>query len=176
MNKLNDELIKMTKDGSELNEIIVNILGAKIRYKDELISEICLSYLSNKEKVEKVIEAGYFKYYFINTVRNQVHSKTSPFYKNVILNNSKIIDEDIEIVDIIDDTIVDYKIEMELKWQRTLDLRSRTKMDYFESEMMRLYFDDGMTYRAIAEQYEINHTLVFKTIKDVLERIKKQIK
>jgi uncharacterized protein with HEPN domain len=33
-----------------------------------------------------------------------------------------------------------------------------------------------MTYRAIAEEYEINHTLVWKTIKDVLDRIKKQIK
>ena len=48
-------------------------------------------------------------------------------------------------------------------------------MDYFESEMIRLYFDEGMTYRAISREYGVNHTLVYKTVKDVLTRIKKQM-
>ena len=171
---LNDILKEITKKGSEYDEILTNILGRKlIKYKTELISEIALNYLKNYKKIEKVIEEGYFKYYFIMTVKNQVHSNTSSFYKNVRLNdNGSSYDSE----DIIDEWGMTYKMEMEDKWNHINELKRTTKINYFESEMMRLYFDEGMTYRAIAEEYEINHTLVFKTIKDVIERMKKQLK
>ena len=64
--KINDILIEITKRGSIYDDIMNNLLTPRIDLKPELISEISISFLENKEKIEKVYEMGYFKYYFIN--------------------------------------------------------------------------------------------------------------
>jgi hypothetical protein len=66
--KINNILIEITKKGSIYDEIMNNLLSPRFELKPELISEISLSFLENREKIEKVYEMGYFKYYFINTV------------------------------------------------------------------------------------------------------------
>ncbi|MCP4761445.1 MAG: hypothetical protein GY870_06660 [archaeon] len=109
------------------------------------------------------------------TVKNNVHSSTSPFHKNIRLNNKVQVEQDVQVEEIIDEYGMEYKLEMDEKYEQAKQLRKNVKMNYFESEMMRLYFDENMTYRAIAEEYDINHTLVFLTVQNVLERIKKQI-
>lgn len=171
-----EEILKeLYNKNSEYNQIIDKLIAPHFHYKDDLLQEISLSYLSNKKKVQKAIDEGYFKYYFIMTVKNNVHSSTSPFHKNIRLNNKIQIEQDVQVEDIVDEYGLEYKIEMDEKYKQAQYLRKNVKMNYFESEMMRLYFDENKTYRAIAEEYDINHTLVFITIKNVLERIKKQI-
>jgi RNA polymerase sigma factor (sigma-70 family) len=149
-------------------------LGNQIKYKNELISEIAIYYLQNSKKIEDVYNKGYFKYYFIMTVKNQFRSTTSSFYKNVRINDNNKVDETFQLEELEDEYGLEYQNDMDEKWEQSIELRKTIKMNYFESEMMRLYFDENMTYRAIAKEYGINHTLVFKTIKNVLERIKKQ--
>lgn len=172
---LNEILEELYNTESEYNQIIDKLIAPHFHYKDDLLQEICLSYLSNKNKVQKAIDEGYFKYYFIMTVKNNVHSSTSPFHKNIRLNNKVQVEQDVQIEEIIDEYGMEYKLEMDEKYEQAKQLRKNVKMNYFESEMMRLYFDENMTYRAIAEEYDINHTLVFLTVQNVLERIKKQI-
>lgn len=166
-------LTLITTPGTEYDEILNNILGYQhIDKKNELISEISISYLENREKMNDIIQKGYFKYYFITTVKNQVKSSTSSFYKNVRIRD---FDNHEEFEDIKDDWDFQYKQEQEEKWEVTNDIRKKTKMTYFESEMIRLYYDENMTYREIAEEYELNHTLIFQTVKDVIIRMKKQV-
>ena len=171
-----DTIMKeMTNEDSEYNQIIDKLIAPHFHYKNDIIAEVAISYLSNKPKLNKVIKDGYFKYYFIMTVKNQVHSSTSSFHKNIRLTQKIQIDTDVQVTDVIDEWGLEHKLDMEEKYEYLKYLRKNTKMDYFESEMIRLYFDEGMTYRAISREYGVNHTLVYKTVKDVLTRIKKQM-
>ena len=88
---INQILVEITRKGSIFDEIMNNVLNPRVDLKPQLISEIAISYLENAEKIEKVYSDGYFKYYFINTIRNQVHSSTSPFHKNNRINQYNYI-------------------------------------------------------------------------------------
>lgn len=170
-----EALEQMYNKNSEYSQIIDKLIAPHFHYKNDLLGEIAISYLTNKEKVQKAIDNNYFKYYFIMTVKNQVHSSTSLFHKNIRLSDKIQAEEDIQLEDVIDQHSLEYKIEMDDRYNITQQLKNNTKMTYFESEMMRLYFDEEKTYRAIAEEYGINHTLIFKTIQNVVYRLKKQI-
>ena len=96
---LDNILKEISSKGTIYDEIINNIIQPNFHLKPELISEIALSFLENREKIEMVIEQNYFLYYFIRTVKNQIHSKTSGFYKNtrikehIPIDNIQFIDE-----------------------------------------------------------------------------------
>jgi hypothetical protein len=83
---INKILTEIATPGSIYDEIIENILQPRLHLKPELISELAISFLENKIKVEEVINKGYFLYYFIRAVSNNVKSNTSPFYKNILVN------------------------------------------------------------------------------------------
>jgi hypothetical protein len=69
--------------------------------------------LENQKKVGEVIKQGYFLYYFIRAVKNNVHSNTSPFYKNTVIKDTLYYDN-IEIVD--DSDQIDNKMDDEEKY------------------------------------------------------------
>ncbi len=161
--------------GSIYNEIIDNLIAPHLHYKNDLLSIITIDYLNNATSVAKAINKGYFKYYFIMTVKNQVHSKTSKFYKEVKLTSFKVEEFMEEFIDVEDLFGMEYKMEQEDKMNIVKQIRKTTKISYFESECIRLYFDEGMTYRAIAKEYEVNHTLIFHVIKTVVATYKEQL-
>jgi RNA polymerase sigma factor (sigma-70 family) len=165
------------------NEVIDTILFPKhLDYREELISELYLQFVTNKN-ISKSINEGYFKYLFIIAAKNQLHSNTSSFHKNVrktgdlsfdgVLDNYFQIDEKISNQQQMD---LEYKKEKEIQLSELKKAMSKIKMDFFEKEMMRLYFEENHTLRQIGLDYGINHSLVFQTIEKVKERIKKQIK
>lgn len=158
--------------GSIYDEIVDNILYPKLDQKGELLSEISLYYLENKEKIERVYEEGYFKYYFINTVKNQVRSKTSSFHKNIRITNDIDISD---ISDIIDDSDIENKIIFEEKWDVVCNLKNNSGLTWFESQMLREYYDNNKTYRKIEEEYGLDHVLVFKTVKKGITKIQKNL-
>lgn len=178
---INQILEEICKKNSIYDEILCNILGKQnqIVHKNELISEIAINYLTNAEKIESVYEQGYFKYFFIMTVKNQVIG--GPFFRNCIqtISSKRIKSESLhnQLNDIQDDCTdeIDYKIQMDEQYHLVNAARKEIKMTWFESEMMRLYFDENMTYRAIEKEYQLDHVNVFLTIKRVKERIKKHI-
>lgn len=161
--------------GTVYDEIIDNMITPNFHQKPELISEIAISFLSNEEKVNKALKGGYFNYYFIRVVKNQVHSKTSPFHKNCRKTNTQAIPVDeIDIEDEQDD--LSYKMLNEAQNDILNDVLEGTKTTWFEAEIFRLYFDEGLTYRAIEAETGIDHSLCWVTIKKLKQRIKKQIK
>ena len=160
--------------GTVYDEIIDNMITPNFHQKPELISEIAISFLSNQEKVEKALKGGYFNYYFINVVKNQVHSKTSPFHKNCRKSNAYAIPVDeIDIEDEQDD--LEYKELNEVQNDILNEILEDITTTWFDSEIFRMYFEEGMTYREIEAKTQIDHCLAFTVIKKLKAKINKQI-
>jgi RNA polymerase sigma factor (sigma-70 family) len=165
----------IARKGSIFDEIIDNIIAPNFHQKPELISEIAVSFLTNEKSVNKAIKGNYFNYYFIRVVKNQLHSKTSPFHKNVRKTNTMAIPvSEIDIEDEEDD--LQYKMLNERQNDLLTDVLDEIKVTWFEREIFRLYYEEGMTYRAIEAETGVDHSLCWVTIKKIKGRIKKQIR
>ncbi len=180
MNKeIQSILIEITTKGSLYDDIINKMISPNYHQKNELISELTISFYSNEKKILEVIKQGNFKYYFVMMVKNQIHSSTSSFHKNVrqtityTKNNDYTLDDYGDFTE--DKRDIEYKELNEYQMNLIQEVRTNTKMSWFESEMMRLYYDENMSYRKIEAEYGIDHCLIFQTIKSVKIRLKKQI-
>ena len=134
--KINDILTEITNKGSIYDEIIDNIITPRFDLKPELISEIAISFLENKIKIEEVYRLGYFKYYFINTVRNQIHSNTSSFHKNIRIKDNEYF-ENYGYIE--DDTTIEDKIEFENKLNRFEVAYKKTKKSSREEKKVEKF-------------------------------------
>jgi RNA polymerase sigma factor (sigma-70 family) len=172
-----DELmIDMATPGGFYYSIIDNITGNK-KHTRGLISEIALSYLERRDHITRKLKEKDFRYYFIKTVTNQYKSKTSSFYKNMIKTHSDLdLYDRIEVIDDTEELEQKIKEEVRLKWlDNVIDGKSDIKMTWFENQMFRLYYLEGMTYRAIQQEWGINFLIVYNTVKELKEKIKKEL-
>jgi hypothetical protein len=170
---IDDILKEITKKGSIYDEIINNIITPRFELKPELISEIALSFLENREKIEQVYKDKYFKYYFISTVKNQVHSNTSSFHK---INRIKDYEYFGEYNHITDQDDIQDKIEFEVKIDKFQKIYKNTKKTWFENLLWEEYFINDKTYRAIEDEYGIDHCSAWHTVTNLKKRIQKNIK
>lgn len=171
-----DELmIDMATPGGFYYSIIDNITGNK-KHTRGLISEIALSYLERRSVITQKLKEKDFRYYFVRTVMNQYKSSTSSFYFNNVKTN---VDLDYtEYLSIPDEDEIDDKIreEVRLTWlENVIEGRSDVKMSWFENQMFRLYYIEGMTYRKIQEEWGINFLTAYNTVKELKEKIKKEV-
>jgi hypothetical protein len=162
-------LIEIATPHSIYDEMIDNILRPNLHLKSELISELAISFLENEDKVNKVIEQGYFTYYFIRSVINNVRSNTSPFYKNCVIKDRFLY----ENVDIIDEDDIEEKIEKEIKYQKIDKAYVSIPKSYFQEYVFHEYFTKGKTYREIANENgnSFSHCLVFHEVKKVKSQL-----
>jgi hypothetical protein len=172
---INDILKEISTEGTIWDEIIENIIYPNTHLKPELISEIALSYLENKEKIEKTWDDGYFKYYFINTVRNQVRSNTSSFHKNIRISDNVTFDDGFELSGEEGDEI-ERKVMTEIRLGTIKHILNHLPISWFEHQMFIEYYMNNRTYRNIEEEYSLDHVLVWKTVKKVREMVIQHIK
>jgi len=174
---IRDLLKEITKPNTIYDEIIDNIIRPNFHLKPALISELAISFLENEIKVNEVIKKGYFLYYFIRAVKNNVHSSTSPFYKNTVIRDNIYYDN----IDLIDDSDIEQKMENEERYLRIDKIYTKIPKTYFQEFVFQEYFSKGKTYRQIANENEnvFSHCLVFhevtkikKILKDLLENSK----
>lgn len=170
---INTILIEITTPGSLYDEIMDNIITPRYDLKPELISELSISFLENSKKIETIYKDGFFKYYFINACRNQIHSSTSPFHKN-----NRIMD--FEYIDNANTQYDDDDIELKKEFEYKLDLIHKTykqiKKSWFENAMFEEYFIKNKTYRQIEAEYGLDHSLVWLNVKKVKDRLIEEIK
>ena len=167
---INQILEEICKPNSIYDEIIENILYPNLHLKGELVSEIAIGFISNQIKVIEAYNKGYFKYYFINTVKNQVHSKTSSFYK--ITKSSITQDFNDEIYNTItDDDLIQEKRDMEQKYILLNEALENTNLKWFEIQMFNEYYGEGKTYRQIEKDTGVDHCLVFHNVKNAKTKI-----
>lgn len=167
-------LQEICKTGSEFDEIINTIIRPNYHQKPELISELAVSYFSNEENVIKAIRNNYFKYFFIRSVKNQVHSSTSSFHKNCRKSIGADLSDNFDEIDAMDDIM--RKELIEEKYNIIKDALDKVRVTYFQSEIFKMYYFKNYTYRQIEKECNIDHVLAYLTVKKVVEKIKKQIK
>lgn len=159
---IRDILQEITKPNSIFDEIIDNIIRPNFHLKPELISELSISFLENEKKVDEVIKQGYFLYYFIRAVKNNVHSNTSPFYKNTVIRDHIYYDN----IDLVDESDIEEKIDREEKYLILDKLYTKIPKTYFQEFVWQEYYTKGKTYRQIANENEnvFSYCLVFHEV------------
>jgi hypothetical protein len=176
MVEINQILTEICKKNSEYDIILDNLLGNNTEQKNELISELAISFIKNKDKIELAYKDKWFKYLFINAAKTQIQSSTSPFHRNC----RQTISSELEINDattiIDDDYDLQYKIMKEEQHEQLNIALFQVKCTWFEEQIFKSYFVENLTYRGIEEKYNIDHCLAYHTVKKVLNKIKKQIK
>lgn len=169
---LDNILKEISSRGTIYDEIINNIIQPNFHLKPELISEIALSFLENREKIEMVIEQNYFLYYFIRTVKNQIHSKTSGFYKNTRIKEHIPIDN----IQFIDESDLEQKKQIEELYQLIDKSYIKIPKTYFQEYLWHEYYTLNKTHRQIGSENDISHCLSFHEIKKIKEKLIEEIK
>ena len=164
-------LVEITTKGSVYDEIIDNIITPNFHLKPELISELAIGFLENRNKVNNVIEQGYFLYYFIRSIKNQIHSKTSGFYRVTRIKENVPIDN----ISIIDDGDLERKKEIEELYKIIDTCYVRIPKSYFQDFLWHEYFTLNKTHRQIGTENDISHVLSFHEIKKLKERLIEKI-
>lgn len=163
-------LEEIAQKGSIYDEIINNIIQPRFDLKPELISELAISFLENKQKVQQAIDNNYFLYYFIRSCKNQVHSKTSGFHKN-----TRIKDYTQEFnFDIVDENDIELKKEKEEKYIAIDKIYTTIPKTYFQEWLFHEYYTFNKTYRQIAKENDISHTLVFHEVTKIKKIIQEK--
>jgi hypothetical protein len=168
-----DILIQITTPNSIYDEIIDNVIRPNFHLKRELISELSISFLENEKKVNEVIKQGYFLYYFIRAVKNNVHSNTSPFYKNTVIKDTMYYDN----IEIIDEDDIEEKIFNEEKYQLIDKYYTKIPKTYIQEFFWQEYYTQGKTYRQIAKENEnvFSHCLVFHEVSKIKKILQQHI-
>jgi hypothetical protein len=169
---IRQKLIEIATKNSIYDEIIDNIIRPNFHLKPELISELSISFLENEEKLNKVIGDGYFLYYFIRAVKNNVHSNTSPFHKNTRIKEN-IYYDNIEIPD--DDGDIIRKIDNEEKYLKIDSAYTKIPKTHFTEFVWHEYFTKDKTYREIASEVGVSHCLIFHEVKKLKNLIKEKV-
>jgi hypothetical protein len=148
-----------------------NIITPNFHLIPELISELSIGFLENEEKVNDVIAAGWFKYYFIRSCVNQIKSSTSGFHKNTRIKEFQYI----ENIEIIDDSDIEVKQIKEEKYLIIDRIYTTIPKTYFQEYLWHEYFLKGKTHRQIGKENNISHCLSFHEIKKIKDEIIKKI-
>ena len=165
-------LEEIATPGSVYDEIMDNVLRPNLLHmKPELISELAISFLEKEEKVNEVIEKGYFLYYFIRTLTNNTRSTTSPFYKNNVV-KERFLYENLEIID---ENDIEQKMEKENKYLQLDKAYAQIPKTYFGEFVFWEYYLKNKTYRQIGEENGMSYAIVFIEVKKIKDQLKEKL-
>ncbi len=177
---INKILEEICKPGSIYDIILEKNLSTNNHLKPELISELAISFLEKPEEIIKSYKEGWFRYKFSRAVTNQIQSKTSPFHRQVRMTLNDRLKSDKSPIEWLDNILVDETYEqseladyVEYINQKKRKAIAETKMTWYESEIVKMYFEQGYSTRQIEKIDGIDHVSVWKTIKAYKNKVKK---
>lgn len=171
-----ENLIKEIEDPKSIYyEAVDNILtynvSKEMRYC--LMSEVYLAILEKgEEEINIMLEAGWFKYWFIRVLMNQVKSSSSPYYKNCIKTIASVELEpymEYKYNNIYDYNDTEYFDDMKESVKNARDL---IKCNWFDAEVFRMYYDEKMSFRDIERETGIDHVLAWNSINKNKKKLK----
>jgi hypothetical protein len=171
--KIRQLLCEIATPNSIYDEIINNLITPNFHLKPALLSELSIGFLQNEKKVDEAIKNNYFVYYFIRSVKNQIHSNTSGFHKNTRIKDNIYFDN----LEIPDESDIELKELKELKLLRIDKIYTTIQKSYFQEFIWHEYFTKGKTYRQISKENEgaFSHCLAFHEVSKIKKKIKEII-
>jgi hypothetical protein len=168
--KIRQLLCEIATPNSLYDEIINNLITPNFHLKPELLSELSIGFLQNEKKVDEAIKNNYFVYYFIRSVKNQVHSNTSGFHKNTRIKDNIYFDN----LEIPDDSDIEFKEEKEEKLKKIDRAYVKIPKSYFQEFLWHEYYTLGKTHRQISKENggAFSHCLSYHEIKKIKDKLK----
>jgi len=134
--------------------------------QDDLKAELALALLeTDAEYVCFLSHTNRLKFYSVRILLN-LTSSTGPFYKKYRY-SAKDIDNEVHKED-------DYNSILHRKTVEEKALSEVDKLDWYESEMVKLYLDVG-NYRDMQKATRIPYVSCFNTVKTAVKRIKSRL-
>lgn len=181
-----DQIIKLLYNNYNFNQALKKICS-DVKYQDDLKMEFFLILMEKDDiVVQNMFNNRYLLKWSVSVLKNQYHSKTSPFYKKYRSTNKQDEYVDRNIDGIEDDMSNDIDITTEV--ESILD----NDIHWFDAHIFRLYYfqttnrETGeirkpLSTRKIEELHKFNnlkidHTSVHKSIKRTLSRVRTILK
>lgn len=121
----------------------------------------------NEEKIQSLIDKNQMQYYFVSILIRNYHSSTSRFHYEYRKIDDYRADKDVYEVEIQDDEF-DADREAKIAFiEGQLD-----KLDWYDRQMAKLYFEENMSYQKIAEFTKIPKTSCYNSITQIKMKIK----
>jgi RNA polymerase sigma factor (sigma-70 family) len=121
----------------------------------------------NEEKIQSLIDKNQMQYYFVSILIRNYHSSTSRFHYEYRKIDDYRADKDVYEVEIQDDEF-DADREAKISFiEGQLD-----KLDWYDRQMAKLYFEENMSYQKIAEFTKIPKTSCYNSITQIKNKIK----
>lgn len=154
-----------------------NVMMSYTTQTRELYSEIYISWSNNPKKIENLFNRSEneFGAYFNSAVRNNIISKSSPFYKNVIKTGSDVYDA-FETIDIEIESEIDEKIEKEIMITKLQRAMLEAKLSWFERQLLLEYYSSKITYQEISDKYNLSKSYLYKLLDGTKKKIKNELK
>lgn len=121
----------------------------------------------NEEKIQLLIEKNQLHYYFVSILIRNYHSSTSRFHYQYRKGSDLIADTDVYNVDVPDEQFDALK-----EAQLTFIEKELEDLKWYDREMVRLYFEEGMSYQKISEFTKIPKTSCYNTITQIKTKLK----
>lgn len=158
----------------QYHQIMENILysAGKGRYLNELVSVLAEYFLMNEKKIIKTYKSDYFRYWWARVVMNQVNSNTSQFYRENFVQINEIGDIHIEEEE---ENEIEEKQKQEEKYLQIEKAMKNLKVNWFDSEIFKLYYKENLSLRQIEKETGIDHCLAYISINKTRNQIKQTL-
>ena len=124
----------------------------------------------DEEKIQLLIDKNQLHYYFTAILIRNYHSSTSRFHYIYRKGSDIISDKDVYGVEIPEDEFDGLK-EAKIEFIE----KQIENMDWYDKQLVKLYFYDNMSYRKIAELTKIPKTSIYNGITSIKNKIKNKL-
>ena len=139
---------------------------------DDLFQHCIEALLTDKdnEKIQLLIDKDQLHYYFTAILIRNYHSSTSRFHYQYRKGSDMISDKDVYQVDIPED-------EFDALKEAKIDFIEKQieHLDWYDKQLVKLYFYENLSYRKIAELTKIPKTSIYNGITSIKNKIKNKL-
>lgn len=124
----------------------------------------------DQEKIQLLIDKNQLHYYFTAILIRNYHSSTSRFHYIYRKGSDMIAEKDVYEVEVPDDEFDGLK-EAKISFIE----KQIEHLDWYDRQLVKLYFYENMSYRKIAELTKIPKTSVYNGITSIKNKIKSKL-
>lgn len=121
----------------------------------------------NVEKIQSLIDKNQLQYYFVSILIRNYHSSTSRFHYQYRKGSDLIADNDVYNMEVLDEGF-DYDTEAKIAFIED----EINNLEWYDKQMVKLYFEEGMSYQKISEFTKIPKTSCYNSITQIKNKIK----